>query len=309
MLVKLKGLFKVKKTDKYLTKEQQIKRSFFKGLSISVALCLVVVLLYNFLVIPHVRDEERKNVLAATEKQSKSKQPVYRLNKDLTQGSVISDKDLTQVEQSADDLPNDVIADKGMILNKILRLDMKNKEIVTASMLTPPDNAVTNDLRKQDYTHIVLNKDLKKGDYVDIRLKMKDGLDFIVASKKKIFDLNGTTMFVRITEGERTYINNATVVASLNGATIYTTVYVDPENQPKANITYQLDSKVSKLIEENSNLVKQSQQEIINRNTQPTQPTLTSPVSSSVSGNTSNSNNAIQNATSSNRAASIEGGK
>lgn len=305
MLVKLKGLLKVQKTDKYLTKEQQIRRSFLKGLSISIALCLAIILVYNFLVIPRVKDAERKKALVEIEKQEKSKKPVFRLNKDLAQGSVITDNDLLQVEQFTDDLPSDAIAEKAMIVNKLLRLDMKNKVIVTASMLTPPDNVVTNDLRKQDYTHISLNKDLKKGDFVDIRFKKKDGLDYIVASKKKIFELNGAIMFVRISEEERMFINNATVVASINGGALYTTVYVDPENQPKATVTYKLDSNISKLIEDNVNLVKQSQQDIIIRNTQPTKPDSTSTVPP-----IGNSTNSITDTTSSsNRATSVEGGR
>lgn len=308
-LSKLKDSFKIMKTDKYLTKDQQIRRGFLKGLSISLALGLALFLLYNYLIIPQIRNEERKNAIASMEEKETSKQSVYRLNKDLGQGSVITEKDLDLVKKSIDELPSDVITDKSMVVNKLLRLDMKSKVIVTASMLMPPDNAVTNDLRKQDYSHVILNKHLKKGDYVDIRIKMKNGVDFIVAPKKKIYELKDTTMFVQITEEERIYINNATVVASLSGATLYTTIYVDPENQPKAAITYQVDSKVSKMIEDNANLVKQAQQEIINRNLTMEKVNPTSNVSPSASDNkTGSNNNATQDAASSNRPATIEGG-
>lgn len=52
----------LKKT--YLTKEQQIKRSFKKGLIVSFIIVIGVVMLYQFYIIPQVKESEKSKLLA-----------------------------------------------------------------------------------------------------------------------------------------------------------------------------------------------------------------------------------------------------
>ncbi len=72
-------------------------------------------------------------------------------------------------------------------------------------------------------------------------------------------------MITNITEKERNYINNSTVLASLTGAVLYTTIYVDPENQPPAKITYEINKNIKEIIEKDPNIIRSSQEELKNR--------------------------------------------
>ncbi len=48
------------------------------------------------------------------------------------------------------------------------------------------NNTTSDDVRKQEYNVIVLPTQIQTGDYVDIRLSMPNGQDYIVASKKNV---------------------------------------------------------------------------------------------------------------------------
>jgi len=131
-------------------------------------------------------------------------------------------------------------------------------------MLIKVDEEITDPIKNQDYDWIKVHAFLQPNDYVDIHLKEKDGTDTIVASKKKILNLNGTVFAINISEEERAYINNATVKASLMEGELYTSIYPDPENQKPASVTYKLDSEIEEKIKNDPNIVKKSAESMKN---------------------------------------------
>lgn len=248
----------------YLTKEQQIKRSFKKGIAIGTILVVCVSGIYQFIIIPGIKKTERQEALAGIEKRE-NQIDVIVLDKDINQGDLITDDSIKTITYDKELLPLDILKGRGEIKDKVARMNLKANTIVTNSMLLKREDLLTTDLRKQDYDHILLNVNLEPGMFVDIRYKKKDGSDFVVASKKKILDRKDGIMITNITEKERTYINNSTVSASLTGALLYTTIYVDPENQPPAKITYEINKNVKEMIENDPNIVKSSQEELKSR--------------------------------------------
>lgn len=252
----------LKKT--YLTKEQQIKRSFKKGLIVSFIIVIGVVILYQFYIIPEVKKSEKSKLLAGLSKKE-SQMSIIALNKDINQGELITEDMIRTVTYDKELLPTDILKDREEIEDKVARMNLKANTIVTNSMLLEREDILTADLRKQDFDHILLNVNLQPGNFIDIRYRKKDGSDFVVASKKKILDRNDGIMITNITEKERNYINNSTVLASLTGAVLYTTIYVDPENQPPAKITYEINKNVKEIIEKDPNVIRSSQEELKNR--------------------------------------------
>ncbi|WP_461613214.1 SAF domain-containing protein [Clostridium sp. Marseille-QA1073] len=248
----------------YLTKEQQIKRSFKKGLIVSFIIVIGVVVLYQFYIIPEVKKSEKSKLLADLSKEE-NQMSIVALNKDINQGELITEDMIKTVTYDKELLPTDILKDREEIKDKVARMNLKANTIVTNSMLLEREDVLTTDLRKQDFDHILLNVNLQPGNFIDIRYRKKDGSDFIVASKKKILDRNDGIMITNITEKERNYINNSTVLASLTGAVLYTTIYVDPENQPPAKITYEINKNVKEIIEKDPNVIRSSQEELKNR--------------------------------------------
>ena len=62
---------------------------------------------------------------------------------------------------------------------------MKANTLITTDLISKSDNMVQDDVRKQEYNVVVMPVDLATGDYIDIRLMLPNGQDFIVVSKKK----------------------------------------------------------------------------------------------------------------------------
>jgi hypothetical protein len=245
---------------KYLSKEQQIKRSRINGIFIGLIVTIVVIAVYQLLVIPRVKENEK--ILVMNNLQKAQSQNIYAVNANLLQGHVIEQSDLKVIRLPKELTPKDTISDQDNLVGKVLRMNLAANNLLTNSVVTSQDDKLTPDLRKQDYNHIILNYNLKKGDFVDIRIKYKDGSDYRVATKKKILDLNGTEAVYQISEDEREYVNNATVVAVINGGVLYTTIYKDPENQPAAEVNYVLNDNVKNLIKANPNIVKNAQDQL-----------------------------------------------
>ena len=79
---------------------------------------------------------------------------------------------------------------------------------MTTELLSKSDNPVQNDVRKQEYNMLVLPMDLVTGDYIDIRLMLPSGQDYIVIAKKEVTipNIGGvdsqSTIWVNLSEGE-----------------------------------------------------------------------------------------------------------
>lgn len=256
--MKFKNPFKRK--IKYLSKEQQIKRSFIRGTLVGLVVILIIVGIYQLLIIPKVKEQER--ILVLNDLKKAQSQDLYAVKKDLKQGHTIQESDLKTIRLPQELTPKDSIINESSLIGKVLRINVSSNNVLTKSIVTSKEDALTPDIRKQDYDHIVLNYNLKIGDYVDVRIRYKDGTDFRVATKKKILDLNGSKAVYQISEGEREFINNATVVAAINGGVLYTTIYKDPENQPPAEVNYVLDYDVKNLIRANPDIVKNAQEQL-----------------------------------------------
>ena len=139
-------------------------------------------------------------------------------------------------------------------------------------MLTTSDNVNTDDVREEEYNMISLPSDLETGDTVDVRLRMPDGTNYIVVSKKKVtvLDQGGipsiNTISLELSEGEILMMSNAIVEAyMMEGSKLYLTRYVEPGMQAGAITTYVPNGDVQNLIAQDPNIVNEAKQELVNR--------------------------------------------
>lgn len=147
----------------------------------------------------------------------------------------------------------------------VSKIDLKKNTVITTSMLTRANEITTNDLREKEYNVISLPVELAPGDYVDIRLTLPNGQDFIVLSKKQagIPVVNGQylsdTIKLNITEKELLTLSCAIVEnAEIEGSTLYATKYVEAGVQDAASITYRPTDEVIELIANDSNIVNKA---------------------------------------------------
>ena len=154
----------------------------------------------------------------------------------------------------------------------VAKVDMNKNTLITTELISKSDNIVQNDVRKQEYNMIVLPTDLSTGDYIDIRLMLPSGQDYIVVSKKEVEipNIGGVdstdTIWVNLSEDETLHLSCAIVEAfKINGAKLYATKYTEAGMQEAAKVTYVMSQEATKLLENDPNILEKAMNEIRSR--------------------------------------------
>ncbi len=119
---------------------------------------------------------------------------------------------------------------------------------------------------------LVLPMDLVTGDYIDIRLMLPSGQDYIIVSKKEVEipNIGGVdsedTVWINLSEDEILHMSCAIYEAyKIKGSKIYATKYTEAGMQEAATPTYPVNESTSRLLQNNPNIVEKAMNEIANR--------------------------------------------
>ena len=243
--------------------QRKSRNSFILGVLIAVLVmgAIVAVLLLKIKDMQAKEDNRLANLIK-----------VYALNTDVKSGDTLDASMLVQVETDKNAAPTDAIKGTALTENSVAKIDLSKGMILTASMVAESDNPITSDLRLQEYNMLRLESQIAQDDYIDVRLRLPNGLDYIVVSKKRVEipQINGVdsenTIWIKLTEDETLAMSNAIVEAyKLEGAVLYTAKYVEPGTQEKATPTYIPSAEVVNLITQNPNVVQEAKTAIYNR--------------------------------------------
>ena len=125
-------------------------------------------------------------------------------------------------------------------------------------MLSTPDEKLTADLREQEYNMIALPTQLTVGDFVDIRLQLPNGGDYIVVSRKQVYNCNSNTVWLKMNEEEILAMSNAIIeYYIMPGSKLYASKYTDAGMQNASTPTYCPNAEVAALISGNPNITSQ----------------------------------------------------
>ena len=154
----------------------------------------------------------------------------------------------------------------------IAKVNMNKNSIITIDMISKSSEKTTDDLRKVEYNMLVLPTQLATGEYVDIRLSLPSGQDYIVVSKKQVEipQISGVdmddTIWLKLTEDEIITMNNAIVEAyRIQGSTLKVVTYTEAGIQNAATPTYVPTGEVMQLINDDPNIVQKAKNELISR--------------------------------------------
>lgn len=154
----------------------------------------------------------------------------------------------------------------------VAKISLKANTVLTKEMLAKGENSFANDVRKEEYNTFILPMDLTTGDYVDIRLMLPTGQNYIVVSKKEVEVpiINGAesadTIWMNVSEDEILTISSAIVDAyRINGSKLYATKYTEAGMQQAATPTYVVSAETAALINKDPNILKKAIDELINR--------------------------------------------
>ena len=187
------------------------------------------------------------NVISSNTKQ------LYVTTKDIKYGQIIKADDVQVVSEliSLDATMFMTEADIGAVA----QVDIPMGTVITSNMISYEDFA--NTLRETEFDVLVLNSNLMDGDFVDVRIRYKNGEDYVVLSKKRVknLSLRNAICYMDLIEEETQLISSAIVDAGVYDAILYTTTYVGPSIQEASVVTYQPSADVFELIHNNPNII------------------------------------------------------
>lgn len=154
----------------------------------------------------------------------------------------------------------------------IAKVNLNKNSVITIDVISKSNEKTTDDLRKQEYNMLVLPTQLETGEYIDVRLSLPSGQDYIVVSKKQVEipQVNGVdtddTIWIKLTEDEIITMNNAIVEAyKIQGSKLYVSTYTEAGIQNAATPTYVPTGEVMQLINSNPNIVQIAKNTLISR--------------------------------------------
>ena len=196
---------------------------------------------------------------------------VYVASANIKSGETVSYEKLKQVSVSSSVIPDNVLSVE-LTENTIAKIDLNKGTIVTNNMVQESDDKTTSDLRKQEYNMVILPSQIQSGDYIDIRLRLSNGVDYIVASKKKVEipTIDGVesanTISVNMNETETMVMANAIIEAYIDkGSLLYVTTYVEPGMQTSVIPTYVPSGTVQNAINANPNIEQEAKNALFAR--------------------------------------------
>lgn len=243
--------------------QKKTRNSFMLGMLVMFILMGIVVAVLAYMI---VTLKEAENDRLARQKNA------YIVSETISSGNSVDSSMLkaTKIDSSA--VPTDAVNLGDITENTIAKIDISKGTIITSAMITEKENAVTDSLRIQEYNMLKIASQIQTGDFIDVRLRLADGQDYIVVSKKKVEipQIDGSdslnTIWIKLTEEETIAMSNAIVEAyQMSGSVLYTTKYVEPGMQGEAIPTYVPSAEVVNLITQNPNITQEAKQAMYNR--------------------------------------------
>ena len=258
--------------------QRQKRVSFLLGVLTMLIIAAIVIALL-FMQLMKLKKEQEEALAALTD--------VYIVTEDVASGnglqisSIEGDPNRTSAnvsEETADSkvvpaniaVPSDFQDENGNARSDIVaKINLSAGTILTKDMLTVSSETLTDDLRKQEYNMLSLPVDLVDGDYVDVRMRLSNGQDFIIVSKKEVSipsiagaPVNGT-ITINLAEEETLAMSCAIVEAyKANGIELYVSRYTDPGMQAAATPTYPINESTSALLQSDPNILERAMNEI-----------------------------------------------
>lgn len=155
---------------------------------------------------------------------------VYEVSKTVYSGRPCNTNDIIEVSVPASTLGASSITDMSMFTGRCWKVNIKPGTILTADILMDEEEVHEKFTRELTFTAVPVTT--KVGDYMDLRIMMPNGEDYVILNHKRVERLYNTTITFFLSEEENYLINSAIAdEAQYNGGVfIYLTKYLEPGN-------------------------------------------------------------------------------
>lgn len=199
--------------------------------------------------------EEEQAKLLATISAYGSEVTVYTVKTAVQPGEEITRDNIVPMTQCSSMVTDQMVQNVNDIIGKEFKIAVANGTPLTYNMVMA--ESVRADTRDKD---IILDNwpvGLVAGDYIDIKIMMPYGDDYVVISHKRVYEVNESTLKLHLTVDEWESYVGAFVDYSLNaayGCTIYADKYVEPGLQEAAITYYAVPTNIAALLQKNPNV-------------------------------------------------------
>lgn len=185
----------------------------------------------------------------------------YTVNKQTVPGELITEEMLEPISIPASMLNESFVLDTTDIAGKFSKVALVPGTPITADVVMGEDindkDALYHTVRSYDVVVNLWPIGLQIGDYVDMRIMMPRGEEYIVLSHMRVNGISDATVKFNMTEAQINLYQSALVDYYLNssqGVIIYFTKYIEPGVQKPALITYKVSDDIMEAMKKNGNL-------------------------------------------------------
>lgn len=258
--------------------QRKAQNSFLLGMLITL-LITGIIIAFLVLQLTKVTKEQKQ-------KQANMKE-VYIVSQDIESGASVTVEKLQAKKVDSTTIPANALSisaleektsvfdENGNLIKKVdvvSKINLKAGTVITTDMIAEASE-IASDLRKQEYNMIVLPSQLDTDKYIDIRLRLPSGKDYIVVSHKKVTipEVDGApslnSISLNMNETEILTLSCAIVECyKIKGSILYANEYIEPGLQSAAQITYIPDDATLNLINRDPNCVAEAKQALFERN-------------------------------------------
>ncbi len=282
--------------------QRKAQNSFLLGMLITL-LITGMIIAFLMLQIKKITEEHKKE-----EAKLKS---VYVVSQDIASGEAVTADKLATKTVDISTVPSNALTieeldektnmydEEGNLIKKvevISKINLMQGTVITSDMIAEASE-IANDLRIQEYNMFMLPSQITTGQYVDIRLRLPNGKDYIVVSHKRITIPenegvpSATTVSLNLDETEILTLSCAIVESyKISGSILYVNQYIEPGLQKAATSTYIPDDDTINLINRDPNCVAEAKQALFQRNNNPdVKPAVRNPINNGLNENSEQS--------------------
>ena len=194
--------------------QRRARNSFLIGFLVALIIMSLIVLglVYKIKSINEAKElleqKQIKVYVAATDLESGA---VVKLDEDFTmstvQTTVPKDEIISEEDFQFTNSNGDIVVkynDDGSEKEKevVMKVNVPAGTIVTKDMIVESGEETTASQRILEYNMISLPSRLKNGEYVDVRMTIPNGQDYIILSKKRVLGCDTTTIWLQLDELE-----------------------------------------------------------------------------------------------------------
>lgn len=183
-------------------------------------------------------------------------------------GDMITEEVLDYVTVPSSVVTDQFVTDTSDVLGRVFKIAVNTGTPLMANMTM--EEVIEDDMRDRDITLDRLTVGLVEGDYIDIRMTMPYGDEYIVLPHKRVYAINDNTIKLYLSEYEWAIYQGAMVDYYLNqsyGCTIYADKYIEPGLQNSAIAYYAPPSNIAALIAKNPNILDDIREESLKNST------------------------------------------